>query len=478
MATNYPTSADSFDTIASDKKTSDAVGGRTHRAMHNDLGDAIEAIEAELGVNPSGSDATVVARLAAIEAGTNLAAGSIDNSHIASGAAIAVSKLAGHPTTTTDNAVTRFDGTAGNTQNSGVIISDGRAVTGVASLTDNETVYPTVGADLGDGISLTQNLTGLTIGAVYVVAAASGTLTAATLDGATLTCTTNTTAFKATATSHTVVGTSGSAPAITVTLMTPRATTVAPLIAGARVLQHNTNVAVGSTPVNLTAGIGNSAVGYLAQTNLTAGSFNTAVGREAQTALISGGYNTAVGRFAQTALTYGAYNTAVGSGAQDSLTTGRNNVAVGYVALQAATSGTSNVAVGDESLFAVTDGIGNVSLGHTAGRAFTTGTYNTAVGYGTGYTGATTATISGSVCIGTNSSGTAAQATADNQFVLGTSSHDVQVPGTLKVTGNVGFYNTAPAAKPTVTGSRGSNAALASLLTALAGLGLLTDSSS
>jgi len=43
---------------------------------------------------------------------------------------------------------------------------------------------------------------------------------------------------------------------------------------------------------------------------------------------------------------------------------------------------------------------------------------------------------------------------------------------------NVGFYGTAPTTKPTVTGSRGANAALASLLTALAGLGLLTDSSS
>lgn len=41
----------------------------------------------------------------------------------------------------------------------------------------------------------------------------------------------------------------------------------------------------------------------------------------------------------------------------------------------------------------------------------------------------------------------------------------------------LGFYATAPVAKPTVTGSRGANAALASLLTALANLGLLTDSS-
>jgi len=41
-----------------------------------------------------------------------------------------------------------------------------------------------------------------------------------------------------------------------------------------------------------------------------------------------------------------------------------------------------------------------------------------------------------------------------------------------------GFNGTAPTAKPTVTGSRGANAALASLLTALSSMGLLTDSSS
>lgn len=40
------------------------------------------------------------------------------------------------------------------------------------------------------------------------------------------------------------------------------------------------------------------------------------------------------------------------------------------------------------------------------------------------------------------------------------------------------FHGTAPQAKQTVTGSRGGNAALASLLTALATIGLLTDSSS
>lgn len=45
-------------------------------------------------------------------------------------------------------------------------------------------------------------------------------------------------------------------------------------------------------------------------------------------------------------------------------------------------------------------------------------------------------------------------------------------------TQKMGFWNATPVVKPTVTGSRGGNAALASLLTQLATMGLLTDSSS
>ena len=41
-----------------------------------------------------------------------------------------------------------------------------------------------------------------------------------------------------------------------------------------------------------------------------------------------------------------------------------------------------------------------------------------------------------------------------------------------------GFFGATPVSKPTVTGSRGANPALQSLLTALANLGLVTDSSS
>ena len=139
MASNYPGSLDTFDTIASDKKTSDSVGGRTHRAMHNDLGDAIESIQGELGTNPSGSDATVAARLTAIEAGTNLGTGAVTSAKIADGtivnddinasAAIARSKISGLPTSSTDNTIVRFDSTAGAMQTSGVVVDDNDRLT-------------------------------------------------------------------------------------------------------------------------------------------------------------------------------------------------------------------------------------------------------------------------------------------------------------------------------------------------------------
>lgn len=57
-------------------------------------------------------------------------------------------------------------------------------------------------------------------------------------------------------------------------------------------------------------------------------------------------------------------------------------------------------------------------------------------------------------------------------------SGETQIGEALKVTGNLGFYGTTPAGKPTITGSRAGNAALADLLTELANLGLITDSSS
>lgn len=65
--------------------------------------------------------------------------------------------------------------------------------------------------------------------------------------------------------------------------------------------------------------------------------------------------------------------------------------------------------------------------------------------------------------------------TTGDKSIVSSSQLDLQGTGVMLV-GNLGFYGTAPIAKAAVTGSKGGNVALASLMTALAALGLVTDS--
>lgn len=64
MPSDYPGGLDSFTAVTASTKTATEAGGRTHADAHNDLGDAIEAVQAELGTDPAGTYATVKARLA------------------------------------------------------------------------------------------------------------------------------------------------------------------------------------------------------------------------------------------------------------------------------------------------------------------------------------------------------------------------------------------------------------------------------
>lgn len=61
MAASYP---GGFDTMSD--PSANLSGPPLHSTMHNQINDVIEAIEAELGLNPSGADATVAATLAAL----------------------------------------------------------------------------------------------------------------------------------------------------------------------------------------------------------------------------------------------------------------------------------------------------------------------------------------------------------------------------------------------------------------------------
>lgn len=68
MASSYPGGLDSFTNPAGSDPLNTA-GAKLHSKQHGDANDAIEAIQATLGIDPQGAEADVAARLDAIEAG-------------------------------------------------------------------------------------------------------------------------------------------------------------------------------------------------------------------------------------------------------------------------------------------------------------------------------------------------------------------------------------------------------------------------
>jgi hypothetical protein len=72
MATVYPGAIDNF----TNPTSSDTLNSVTvpHATQHSDLNDAVEAIEATLGIDPQGGSATVVARLNANDTAVGLKA--------------------------------------------------------------------------------------------------------------------------------------------------------------------------------------------------------------------------------------------------------------------------------------------------------------------------------------------------------------------------------------------------------------------
>lgn len=67
MASSYPTALDNFPT----NRTDSTPLTTTHPADHNNEADAVNKIEAELGTNPSGTFATLAARLDDLQAQLN-----------------------------------------------------------------------------------------------------------------------------------------------------------------------------------------------------------------------------------------------------------------------------------------------------------------------------------------------------------------------------------------------------------------------
>jgi hypothetical protein len=158
----------------------------------------------------------------------------------------------------------------------------------------------------------------------------------------------------------------------------------------------------------------NTAVGTRALLSNQSGSYNTAVGSNTLGSNTSGDNNVALGAFTLGANLTGAANTALGGGAMYNNNSGQNNVAIGFEALGFNSSGSNNVVVGYSSLSIQSSTSRNTVVGSESCTTSAVGNDNTIVGYG-----AQAGAFSGSVVLGSQ-----AQASGNNQFVVGSTTQN------------------------------------------------------
>lgn len=221
---------------------------------------------------------------------------------------------------------------------------------------------------------------------------------------------------------------------------------------GAYALAHGTaiydNTAVGEGAMDyLITGYKNVAIGHETMlgdsVGLTSAFYQcTAVGDTALRVLTTGHDNTACGWSAGFVLTTGIQDTFVGSSAALSATTGNNNTCIGFGAgynpngtpANAMVTGATNTYIGANTGSPdATDPSNCTSLGYNA-RATTNAT---AIGAGARAAG------NGSVTIGVDNTGAAANTGTANNFVLGTALHTVRIVGNAVLagaTGTLSFY--------------------------------------
>jgi len=140
----------------------------------------------------------------------------------------------------------------------------------------------------------------------------------------------------------------------------------------------------------LTAGVGNTGLGWRSLFSNSSGNFNTGVGVGALV-LNNADSNTAVGAAALLLNTTGTQNVAVGTGAFVHNDSGSGNNAVGAFALSNNTDGFTNNAVGNSALLDNIHGhdntaIGDLALSHNDSTGSGLGNHNTAVGSGALFT--------------------------------------------------------------------------------------------
>lgn len=117
-----------------------------------------------------------------------------------------------------------------------------------------------------------------------------------------------------------------------------------------------------------TTGVENNAFGFNSLKSNTDGDKNCAFGRNSLQANTIGINNSAFGNNTLFANVSGNNNTAVGIATLNANATGSDNAALGHDALLKATDGQANVAMGYRPLYEMLSGDDNVALGHSAGE--------------------------------------------------------------------------------------------------------------
>lgn len=216
------------------------------------------------------------------------------------------------------------------------------------------------------------------------------------------------------------------------------------------------NVYVGFQAGKFANSNGNVVIGYQAVgTGIMTGQSNTVIGVQAGQNLAGGNQNVFIGTSAGQTTSSATNSIVIGyaAGANQnfancvfigyhagSSTSGASNVCLGYSAGGSLSSGANNTFVGFQAgtgagSFNTTTASGQTLVGYNTGQASSTAQYSyiTCLGYGT------TVGAAGGVAIGADHTGASATTSTQDQIQLGTSLHNVNVPGTFSVTGGATF---------------------------------------
>ena len=192
--------------------------------------------------------------------------------------------------------------------------------------------------------------------------------------------------------------------------------------------EGNTFIGLNSNPNHLT-NVNNTSVGKESLFS-NGGANNVAIGIQALYFNTYGGQNVAIGNESLLKNTMGGANVAIGNATLANNITGNGNTAVGVNSLSSATA-SGNTALGNDAGYVISTGANNLVLGQQAGNNLRTGNGNVLIGYlaGSFLINGSDNTVIGSNTIlndfsGSTVIGNGATADGNNQFVVGSTSHN------------------------------------------------------